>query len=220
MNNKLVRRSLSRFYSPRPSWPRRSSSTRRRSRSAMPCSSKTMPRPGAYYYMPNQPRLAFWPDGTPKLTFLKYTKAGKEEAKGGILHFFVKYGLDRAGAGQGPPGAGQAGARGQAQGTHRLQERDVHGHLGRGRRGRRLHPQDHRRGEGPAHHGIGGLGLHRRDRRRRGLPRGGPAPTDLPGQRPLRHDLRGPDPEVPGQRHDLLVEGPDLFRAVPEVEDL
>jgi len=49
---------------------------------------------GAYYYMPNQPRLAFWPDGTPKLTFLKYTKAGKEEAKGGILHFFVKYGLD------------------------------------------------------------------------------------------------------------------------------
>jgi hypothetical protein len=50
--------------------------------------------PGAYYYMPNQPRLAFWPDGTPKLTFLKYTKAGKEEAKGGILHFFVKYGLE------------------------------------------------------------------------------------------------------------------------------
>jgi|GEM_PF-561645 len=49
--------------------------------------------PGTYYYMPNQPRLAFWPDGTPKLTFLKYTKAGKEEAKGGILHFFVKYGL-------------------------------------------------------------------------------------------------------------------------------
>ena len=49
---------------------------------------------GAYYYMPNQPRLAHWPDGTPKLTFLKYTKAGKEEAKGGILHFFVKYGLD------------------------------------------------------------------------------------------------------------------------------
>jgi hypothetical protein len=48
---------------------------------------------GAYYYMPNQPRLAYWPDGTPKLTFLKYTKAGKEEAKGGILHFFVKYGL-------------------------------------------------------------------------------------------------------------------------------
>jgi len=48
---------------------------------------------GAYYYMPNQPRLANWPDGTPKLTFLKYTKAGKEEAKGGILHFFVKYGL-------------------------------------------------------------------------------------------------------------------------------
>jgi hypothetical protein len=51
---------------------------------------------GAYYYMPNQPRLAYWPDGTPKLTFLKYTKAGKEEAKGGILHFFVKYGLDES----------------------------------------------------------------------------------------------------------------------------
>ncbi len=51
---------------------------------------------GAYYYMPNQPRLAFWPDGTPKLTFLKYTKAGKEESKGGILHFFVKYGLDES----------------------------------------------------------------------------------------------------------------------------
>ena len=50
--------------------------------------------PYVYYYMPNQPRLAYWPDGTPKLTFLKYTKAGKEESKGGILHFFVKYGLD------------------------------------------------------------------------------------------------------------------------------
>jgi hypothetical protein len=50
--------------------------------------------PNAYYYMPNLPRVATWPDGTPKLTFLKFTKAGKEEAKGGILHFFVKYGLD------------------------------------------------------------------------------------------------------------------------------
>ena len=50
--------------------------------------------PNIYYYMPNQPRLAYWPDGTPKLTFLKYTKAGKEESKGGILHFFVKYGLE------------------------------------------------------------------------------------------------------------------------------
>src|SRR4030065_2871121 len=49
---------------------------------------------GAYYYMPNQPRLAKWPDGTPKLTFLKSTKAGKGEAKGGILHFFVKYSLN------------------------------------------------------------------------------------------------------------------------------
>ncbi|MCX7973528.1 MAG: hypothetical protein N3B16_03410, partial [Candidatus Aminicenantes bacterium] len=50
--------------------------------------------PNAYYYMPNQPRLAYWPDGTPKLTFLKFTKVGKEEYKGGILHFFVKYGLE------------------------------------------------------------------------------------------------------------------------------
>lgn len=50
--------------------------------------------PNSYYYMPNLPRLAYWPDGTPKLTFLKYTRTGKEEAKGGILHFFVKYGLD------------------------------------------------------------------------------------------------------------------------------
>ncbi|MDI6699296.1 MAG: hypothetical protein QME85_10235 [Candidatus Saccharicenans sp.] len=50
--------------------------------------------PNVFYYMPNQPRLAYWPDGTPKLTFLKYTRAGKEESKGGILHFFVKYGLD------------------------------------------------------------------------------------------------------------------------------
>ncbi len=47
----------------------------------------------SYYYMPNKPRLATWPDGTPKLSFWKYTKAGKEESKGGILHFFVTYGL-------------------------------------------------------------------------------------------------------------------------------
>jgi len=50
--------------------------------------------PDAFYYIANQPRLAYWPDGTPKLTFLKFTKAGKEEYKGGILHFFVKYGLE------------------------------------------------------------------------------------------------------------------------------
>lgn len=61
--------------------------------------------PNLYYYMPNQPRLAYWPDGTPKLTFLKYTKAGKEEAKGGILHFFVKYGLDEQEAEQGQAGS-------------------------------------------------------------------------------------------------------------------
>ncbi len=47
----------------------------------------------SYYYMPNRPRIATWPDGTPKLTFLKYTKAGEQELKGGILHFFVTYSL-------------------------------------------------------------------------------------------------------------------------------
>jgi len=47
----------------------------------------------SYYYMPNRPRIATWPDGTPKLTFLKYTKAGEKELKGGILHFFVTYSL-------------------------------------------------------------------------------------------------------------------------------
>jgi len=49
--------------------------------------------PNSYYYMPNRPRIATWPDGTPKLTFLKYTKAGEQELKGGILHFFVTYSL-------------------------------------------------------------------------------------------------------------------------------
>jgi len=46
-----------------------------------------------FYYLPNKPRIATWPDGTPKLTFLKYTKAGEKELKGGILHFFVTYSL-------------------------------------------------------------------------------------------------------------------------------
>lgn len=46
-----------------------------------------------FYYLPNSPRIATWPDGTPKLTFLKYTKAGEQELKGGILHFFVTYSL-------------------------------------------------------------------------------------------------------------------------------
>lgn len=46
-----------------------------------------------FYYIPNRPRIATWPDGTPKLTFLKYTKAGEQELKGGILHFFVTYSL-------------------------------------------------------------------------------------------------------------------------------
>ena len=46
-----------------------------------------------FFYIPNRPRIATWPDGTPKLTFLKYTKAGEQEFKGGILHFFVTYSL-------------------------------------------------------------------------------------------------------------------------------
>jgi hypothetical protein len=46
-----------------------------------------------FYYIPNRPRIATWPDGTPKLTFLKYTKTGEKELKGGILHFFVTYSL-------------------------------------------------------------------------------------------------------------------------------
>ena len=46
-----------------------------------------------FYYLPNNPRIATWPDGRPKLTFLKYTKAGEKELKGGILHFFVTYSL-------------------------------------------------------------------------------------------------------------------------------
>jgi len=49
--------------------------------------------PNTFYYIPNRPRIATWPDGTPKLTFLKYTKAGEQELKGGILHFFVTYSL-------------------------------------------------------------------------------------------------------------------------------
>lgn len=49
--------------------------------------------PATFYYIPNRPRIATWPDGTPKLTFLKYTKAGEQELKGGILHFFVTYSL-------------------------------------------------------------------------------------------------------------------------------
>ncbi len=49
--------------------------------------------PTTFYYIPNRPRIATWPDGTPKLTFLKYTKAGEQEFKGGILHFFVTYSL-------------------------------------------------------------------------------------------------------------------------------
>jgi hypothetical protein len=49
--------------------------------------------PNTFYYIPNRPRIATWQDGTPKLTFLKYTKAGEQELKGGILHFFVTYSL-------------------------------------------------------------------------------------------------------------------------------
>lgn len=45
-----------------------------------------------YYYIPDQPRLATRPDGTPEFTFIKYTKTG-EDIKGGVVHFLVTWGL-------------------------------------------------------------------------------------------------------------------------------
>ncbi|MGD8535809.1 MAG: hypothetical protein PVF66_08170 [Candidatus Aminicenantes bacterium] len=45
-----------------------------------------------YHYMPLSPRIATWPDGTPKFSFLQYVKTGKE-VTGGILSFLVTYGL-------------------------------------------------------------------------------------------------------------------------------
>ena len=45
-----------------------------------------------YHYMPLSPRIANWPDGTPKFSFLQYVRTGKE-VTGGILHFLVTYAL-------------------------------------------------------------------------------------------------------------------------------
>lgn len=45
-----------------------------------------------YHYMPLSPRIATWPDGTPKFSFLQYVRTGKE-VTGGVLHFLVTYAL-------------------------------------------------------------------------------------------------------------------------------
>jgi hypothetical protein len=45
-----------------------------------------------YHYMPLSPRIANWPDGTPKFSFLQYVRTGKE-VTGGVLHFLVTYAL-------------------------------------------------------------------------------------------------------------------------------
>jgi len=45
-----------------------------------------------YHYMPMSPRIATWPDGTPKFSFLQYVKTGKD-ITGGILHFLTTFGL-------------------------------------------------------------------------------------------------------------------------------
>lgn len=46
----------------------------------------------SFHYIPKTPRVATWPNGKPKFTFLQYAKTGSEEA-GGLLHFLVNYGL-------------------------------------------------------------------------------------------------------------------------------
>jgi hypothetical protein len=45
-----------------------------------------------YHYMPLSPRIANWPDGTPKFSFQQYVRTGKE-ITGGVLHFLVTYAL-------------------------------------------------------------------------------------------------------------------------------
>jgi len=45
-----------------------------------------------YHYMPLMPRIATWPDGTPKFSFLQYVRTGKE-VTGGVLHFLITYAL-------------------------------------------------------------------------------------------------------------------------------
>ncbi|MFO7964871.1 MAG: tetratricopeptide repeat protein [Desulfobacterales bacterium] len=58
-----------------------------------------MKDPNSYYYLPDQPRLAY-KDGKPQFSFLKYAqtketgKAGTGQAEGGgIIHFLVTYGV-------------------------------------------------------------------------------------------------------------------------------
>ncbi len=45
-----------------------------------------------YHYMPLSPRVATWPDGKPKFSFIQYLRTGKE-ITGGILHFLCTFGL-------------------------------------------------------------------------------------------------------------------------------
>lgn len=51
--------------------------------------------PHGYHYMPLAPRIAAWPDGVPKFSFIQYVRTGKE-ITGGILHFLCTFGLDQA----------------------------------------------------------------------------------------------------------------------------
>ena len=114
---------------------------------------------------------------------------------------------DHGGAQPGPPGTGQGG-----QGRQDPRPGDVHQgrlpyHLGLGRGGRRLRPQGLRHRQGPAPGRLGGRRLHRPDRR--GLD---PAhellqAADLGHLGPVRHDLPGPDPGLPGQADGRLGEG-------------
>ena len=45
-----------------------------------------------YHYMPLGPRIAAWPDGVPKFSFIQYVRSGKD-ITGGILHFLCTFGL-------------------------------------------------------------------------------------------------------------------------------
>src|SRR5688572_13088270 len=48
----------------------------------------------AYYYVPDEPRLAVGRDGRPQFTFIKYTRAGSDPAgRGGLVHFLVTWGF-------------------------------------------------------------------------------------------------------------------------------
>lgn len=47
-----------------------------------------------YHYMPLAPRVATWPDGKPKFSFIQYVRTGKD-ITGGILHFLCTFGLTK-----------------------------------------------------------------------------------------------------------------------------